>query len=106
MKERMGGNGFPINREAFKYPFTLGIDDKETMKNSKGKEIELPCKSLPKKEQEKFFDMINELEEYTYIDTTIKEIVMEQAEKYINGEGTLEECTALAAEKVNLYQQE
>ena len=106
MKERMGGNGFPINREAFKYPFTLGTDDKETMKNSKGKEIELPCKSLPKKEQEKFFDMVNELEEYTYIDTTIKEIVMEQAEKYINGEGTLEECTALAAEKVNLYQQE
>mgnify|MGYP007105586214 CR=1 FL=1 len=38
--------------------------------------------------------------------TGTEEIVMKQAETYINHEGTLEECTASAVEKVNLYQQE
>ena len=82
------------------------MDDTEEMENSKGETVELPWKDLPKKEQEAFFEMVDHLEEYSCVDQVVKEIVMKQAETYINHEGTLEECTASAVEKVNLYQQE
>ena len=92
--------------EAMKKAFAVGMDDTEEMENSKGETVELPWKDLPKKEQEAFFEMVDHLEEYSCVDQVVKEIVMKQAETYINHEGTLEECTASAVEKVNLYQQE
>ena len=55
---------------------------------------------------ESIFELVDSLEEYSCVDQVVKEIVMKQAETYINHEGTLEECVASAVEKVNLYQQE
>lgn len=104
--ESSEGVGFSIHREAMKKAFAVGMDDTEEMENSKGETVELPWKDLPKKEQEAFFEMVDHLEEYSCVDQVVKEIVMKQAETYINHEGTLEECTASAVEKVNLYQQE
>lgn len=108
-KEVMGSSedvGFSIHREAMKKSFAVGMNDTEEMENSKGETVKLPWKDLPKKEQEAFFEMVDHLEEYSCVDQVVKEIVMKQAETYINHEGTLEECTASAVEKVNLYQQE
>ena len=108
-KEVMGSSedvGFSINREAMKKAFAVGMNDTEEMENSKGETVKLPWKDLPKKEQKAFFELVDSLEEYSCVDQVVKEIVMKQAETYINHEGTLEECVASAVEKVNLYQQE
>lgn len=108
-KEVMGSSedvGFSIHREAMKKSFAVGMNDTEEMENSKGETVKLPWKDLPKKEQKAFFELVDSLEEYSCVDQVVKEIVMKQAETYINHEGTLEECTASAVEKVNLYQQE
>lgn len=108
-KEVMGSSedvGFSIHREAMKKSFAVGMNDTEEMENSKGETVKLPWKDLPKKEQKAFFELVDSLEEYSCVDQVVKEIVMKQAETYINHEGTLEECVASAVEKVNLYQQE
>ena len=36
-------------------------------------------------------------------DATLKEIIMEQAERYVNAEGSIEECVKEAKEKANIY---
>lgn len=106
MREAGGGiNGFWINRQALQQPFSVGLDDVEEMENSRGEKIQLPLKDLTTEGKRQFFDMVESLKEYSSIDQTVEMIVMEQAETYINGEGTLEECAARAQEKIRLHRQ-
>lgn len=95
--------GFPINIKAL----SRWVEETETWKDEyitkSGKTVILQNFSMDKTEKTRFIDMVKKLKQVSKVDKGLQSIIMEQAEKYVNSEGTLEECVKAAVEKGNLY---
>lgn len=97
--------GFPVNRDVLEGYFKeAGV--KEEVSNSKNELISVELKAVSKKQKEEFFKLVEGLKQTADSDITVKSIVMKQAELYVNGKETIDQCAEAAVEKVNLYLKE
>ncbi len=99
-------NGFPISETALENEFTRYKGYSAEYSDSKDETRKIELRGLSAKEKKDFIQMTHKLVEYSYTDVTLKKIILEEAENYINGKGALEQCASSAVEKINLYLKE
>lgn len=103
-------NGFPVNKAAYELAGTEKLDSKAVrmeisycMSDEEGNTVSVTVTNLTKKQLDKFNDIVESLEKPALTNRVIQEIVLEQAEKYLLGEQSLESTTDTILKKVNLY---
>lgn len=97
--------GFAINRNVLEENFDY-TETQNQVYNSKNEIVTLKQNEITKDQRKDFYNMVKSLHQKEYINEVVKEIIMEQAENYVNGKETIEQCVNTAVEKVNLYQKE
>lgn len=94
--------GFPVNLEIIKQEFkhtksSVSLNDSNDTENT------IRIKNLSIKERNKFYHLLDTMTPSTATDSTIKHIIFDEAEKYINKSQSLEQSVTTVVEKVNLY---
>ena len=120
------GNGFPIRREDFERmlePRWFQREDGKYVLDQDGRRIENPqgitCSTKhvggvetamllyrlapSERQMERFWDLYNAIDSVGSCDSTIMNIIQEQAEIYFAGDKTLDETAALIQNRVTLY---
>lgn len=95
--------GFPINKRALENQIENVQEWADEFVGNTGKTILLPEVKFGKQEEESLWNTLEGLNIVSDADATLKEIIMEQAERYVNAEGSIEECVKEAKEKANIY---
>lgn len=95
--------GFPINKHALKHQMDNVQDWSDEFVGNTGKTVLLPEIKFGKQEEKSLLNTLEGLNTVSDSDATLKEIIMEQAERYVNAEGSIEECVKEAKEKANIY---
>lgn len=104
-------NGFPVNRAAYQKLCETKMDD-PSVRNKGGimfsktdgdESYSFQYVNLTQKQVDTLTEQIEELEKPALADRVIREIVLEQGDKYLLGEQGLEETADAILKKVNLY---
>lgn len=95
--------GFPINKHALEHQMDNVQDWSDEFVGNTGKTVLLPEIKFGKQEEKSLWNTLEGLNMVSDTDATLKEIIMEQAERYVNAEGSIEECVKEAKEKANIY---
>lgn len=96
-------SGFPLNKNVLKNQMKNVQSWQDEFVKESGETVLLPEISFKKDDENELLELINALSEPSNIDSTLKSLIMEQAERYVNGEGSVEECVQEASEKANIY---
>ena len=95
--------GFPINQKAFMTQLNNIQSWQDEFTKGNGETVILPSVSLSVDEKDELLGLVSNLNMPANSDATLKSIIMEQAERYVNGEGSVEECVGEATQKGNIY---
>lgn len=98
--------GFPLNLQAIEKQFRFVQEYADEYTTRDGKSVTLEKPTLKKAQEKEFIELVQTLEHSAETDITLKSIIMEQAENYVNNKGSLEECVKDACEKANIYLKE
>jgi len=98
--------GFPLSLPAIEKQFGFIQEYADEYTTREGNVVTLEKPTLKKAQKKGFVELVQELEHSAETDITLKSIIMEQAENYVNNEGSLEECVREACEKANIYLKE
>lgn len=98
--------GFPLNLSAIEKQFGFIQEYADEYSTREGKTVTLEKPVLKKNQEKEFIELVQTLKHSAETDITLKSIIMEQAENYVNNEGSLEECVKEACEKANIYLKE
>ncbi len=100
-------NGIPVNRAAFEQQIadTAGSSNMSlAFSSSDGSEVYgFEYVELTEEDVQNFTELIESLTASSLTDRTIQSLVLEQGEKYLTGEQSLEAAVAAIMKKVNLY---
>ncbi len=95
--------GFPMNKRALEYQMKNVQEWADEFVGNTGKTVLLPEIKFGEQEEESLWNVLEGLDTVSDADATLKEIIMEQAERYVNAEGSIEECVKEAKEKADIY---
>ena len=98
--------GFPVNLQAIEKQFGFIQEYADEYTTREGKTLTLEKPVLKKTQEKEFIELVQTLKHSAETDITLKSILMEQAENYVNNEGSIEECVREACEKANIYLKE
>lgn len=104
-------NGIPVNRAAYdavceEKLHAQNVKDKTSLSVSRGdggESVGFDYVDLTKKDEDKFTKIVESLTKPAMTNRVIQEMVLEQGEKYLLGEQSLESAVEAIFKKVNLY---
>lgn len=101
--ESISGNGFPINRTAFETQRANQNEYSVASSGANGEVLSLEMKKMTDEEYDQLIKTVESLEKPALTNRIIRELVMNEGIKYLNGETTLDNAVTTIMQKVNLY---